>query len=137
MPTSTRRAAEPQGPTAHASTLRLLPWPSPEGKPCYVATDSEGGYLSRLADEMEAVQLTLATDVLGHARKVLDTPASPSTEVRFVAVRLAECLSDALRVAESRGGRLDTPTAGRGRIHMYAKEAEDDGTHDLGPGVPA
>ncbi|MGW0708093.1 hypothetical protein ACWD4G_19425 [Streptomyces sp. NPDC002643] len=104
---------ESMAPDARATTLRLLPWPSPEGKPCYVATDSEGGYVSRLADQMEAGQLTLATEVLGYARKVLDAPSPPYTEVRFTAVRLAECLSDALRVAESRGGRLGmSPTQG-------------------------
>ncbi|MFI6400968.1 hypothetical protein [Streptomyces sp. NPDC050548] len=89
--------------------LRLLPWPSPEGKPCYLSTDSEGGYLSRLADEMEAVQLGLAADVLSGAGKVLDDPMSPYTEVRYVAIRLAECLTDVVRVAESRGTRLDPP----------------------------
>ncbi|TQE20533.1 hypothetical protein Sipo8835_38355 [Streptomyces ipomoeae] len=108
------RPPEPTEPAGPATTLRLLPWPSPEGKPCYLATDGEGGYVSRLADEMEAVQLTTATDLLGHARKVLACPTSPPAEVRFAAVRLAECLSDALRVAESRGGRLGMPSAEAG-----------------------
>lgn len=85
---------------------RLLPWPSPEGKPCYLVTDSEGGYLARLADDMEAAQLSTGAEVLGCARKVLDDPLSPQTEVRYAGVRLAECLGDALRVALSRGMRL-------------------------------
>ncbi|MEU0165443.1 hypothetical protein ABZ214_08305 [Streptomyces iakyrus] len=88
---------------------RLLPWPSPDGNPCYLVTDDNGSYLSRLADDMEAVQLATGTDVLGLARKVLDDPASPYTEVRFAGLRLAECLSDALRVAESRGMRVPGP----------------------------
>jgi hypothetical protein len=54
---------------------RLLPWPSPEGKPCYLVTDHAGGYLSRLADDLEAAQLATGTDVLGLARAVLDDPA--------------------------------------------------------------
>ncbi|WP_200307654.1 hypothetical protein [Streptomyces adelaidensis] len=91
------------------SALRLLPWTSSEGKPCYLVPGDEGGCVSRLADEMEAVQLTMGTDVLGHARKVLDDPASPHTEVRYAGLRLAECLGDALRVAESRGLRLPSP----------------------------
>lgn len=103
-------------PPAHHLTpptaLRLLPWPSPDGKPCYLSTDENGGYLSRLADDMEAVQLATATDVLGLARKVLEDPASPYTEVRYAGLRLAECLTDALRVAESRGLRLPTPDTG-------------------------
>ncbi|WP_328838304.1 hypothetical protein [Streptomyces europaeiscabiei] len=88
---------------------RLLPWPSPEGKPSYLVTDHNGGYVSRLADDLEATQLATGTDVLGLARAVLDDPASPYTEVRYAGIRLAECLTDALRVAESRGLRLPVP----------------------------
>jgi hypothetical protein len=51
-------------------------------------------------------QLATGTDVLGLARAVLDDPTSPYTEVRYAGIRLAECLTDALRVAESRGLRL-------------------------------
>ncbi|MEW2255696.1 hypothetical protein [Streptomyces sp. NPDC047869] len=86
--------------------LRLLPWSSPEGKPCFLATAGEGGYLSRLADETEDLQLADGLDVLVGARKVLDDPLSPNVEVRYTAIRLSECLADALRVAESRGRRL-------------------------------
>lgn len=108
-PAKARTAMQSMDPARHARTLRLLPWPSPEGRPCYVVTDSEGGYVSRLADEMEAVQLALSEDVLGHSRAVLGAPAPPYSELRFVAARLAECLNDVLRVAESRGGRLGMP----------------------------
>ncbi|MBB1244170.1 hypothetical protein GL263_11465 [Streptomyces durbertensis] len=85
---------------------RLLPWPSPEGKPSYLVTDGEKGHVSRLADRAEAVQLAACADVLVLAREVLDDPQSPYTEVRYAGLRLAECLADALRVAESRGLRL-------------------------------
>ncbi|MFD8721882.1 hypothetical protein ACFV2H_28790 [Streptomyces sp. NPDC059629] len=88
---------------------RLLPWLTPEGKPCYLVTDSNGGYLSRLADDLEAAQLAAGTDVLVRARRVLEDPMSPYTEVRYVGIRLAECLNDVLRVAESRGMRLVVP----------------------------
>ncbi|MFE8991992.1 hypothetical protein ACFYMI_30040 [Streptomyces collinus] len=101
-----------QRPTGHAhgpSAPRLLPWLSPDGSPCYLVTDDNGSYLSRLADELEALQLATGTDVLGHARKVQDDPASPYAEVRFAGLRLAECLTDALRVAESRGMRVPVP----------------------------
>ena len=101
------------------SSLRLLPWPTPEGKPCYLVTDTSGGYLSRLADDLEATQLATGIDVLGDARQVLDDPMSPYTEVRYVGIRLAECLTDALRVAESRGMRLAGTDRGE----------EDDGAH--------
>ncbi|MFK0109195.1 hypothetical protein [Streptomyces sp. NPDC091217] len=88
---------------------RLLPWSTPEGKPCYLITDSSGGYLSRLADDLEADRLATGVDVLGRARRVLDDPMSPYAEVRYAGIRLAECLDDALRVAESRGMRLVLP----------------------------
>jgi hypothetical protein len=31
---------------------RLLPWTTPEGKPCYLSTDSDDSLLSRLADDV-------------------------------------------------------------------------------------
>ncbi|MBJ6639047.1 hypothetical protein H4K36_16360 [Streptomyces sp. DHE7-1] len=91
------------------TTLRLLPWTSPEGKPCFLANASEGGYLSRLADETEDLQLSEGLEVLVAARKLLGDPLSPNVEVRYTAIRLSECLADALRVAESRGRRLPLP----------------------------
>ncbi|MGV4981643.1 hypothetical protein ACVB8X_00650 [Streptomyces sp. NRAIS4] len=94
---------------SHTTALRLLPWPSPDGKPCYLSTDDTGGHLSRLADDMEAAQLATAVDILNLTRTVLDDPASPYAEVRYAGLRLAECLTDALRVAESRGLRIPTP----------------------------
>jgi hypothetical protein len=97
---------------AVSSPPRLLPWSSPDGKPCYLVTDDQGSRLSRLADELEAEQLATAVDVLGLARPLLDDPASPYTEVRYTGLRLAECLADALRVAVSRGSRLPAPEAG-------------------------
>ncbi len=99
------------GSPAYVHTPRLLPWPSPDGKPCFLVadTDNGGGYVSRLADELEAVQLATGVDVLALARPLLDDPASPYAEVRFAGLRLAECLTDALRVAESRGMRLPAP----------------------------
>ncbi|MDK1347523.1 hypothetical protein QNO09_30330 [Streptomyces sp. 378] len=97
------------GQTHVTPSPRLLPWLSPEGNPCYLVTDDNGSRLSRLADDLEAVQLATGTDVLGLARKVLADPASPYTEVRFAGLRLAECLTDALRVAESRGMRVPVP----------------------------
>ncbi|MER6106512.1 hypothetical protein ABT115_30665, partial [Streptomyces sp. NPDC001832] len=44
--------------------------------------------------------------ILDRAREVLGDIMSPHSEVRYAGIRLAECLSDALRVAESRGMRL-------------------------------
>ncbi|WUB72708.1 hypothetical protein OG734_22800 [Streptomyces sp. NBC_00576] len=89
--------------------VRLLPWPSPEGKPCFLRTDCHGGYLSRLADDMEAVQLAMGEEVLAHSREVIEDSKASAPELRYVAAQLGACLSDALRVAESRGMRLPAP----------------------------
>ncbi|GAA3489725.1 hypothetical protein [Streptomyces cremeus] len=93
--------------------LRLLPWSTPDGRPCYLSTDG-AGYLARLADRMEALQLDTGSEVLGHARDVLGGASVPADVLRFTATRLAECLSDALRVAESRGRRLGADAGGEG-----------------------
>ncbi|GAB3173654.1 hypothetical protein [Streptomyces incanus] len=105
-------------------SLRLLPWSSPDGKPCFLADGGEGGYVSRLADGL---------DVLRRARLVLEDPMSPYVEVRYAGVRLTECLADALRVAEARGRRLPSPDdtdepCGAGDSH---------GTDAHAPGAPA
>lgn len=86
--------------------LRLLPWPTAEGNPCYLSTEDPHGFLSRLADDMETAQLAIGADMLGHARDVVSEPTTSNRELRFTVARLAECLYDALRVADSRGGRL-------------------------------
>lgn len=52
------------------STPRLLPWSSPDGKPCYVAGDGTG-FVSRTADTVEATQLGSAAELIGEARAVL------------------------------------------------------------------
>ncbi|MCY0943503.1 hypothetical protein O1W17_16300 [Streptomyces sp. H34-S5] len=86
---------------------------------------TDGGphsFLSRLADDMEGVQLAMGAGVLESARKVLDDPMTPHAEVRYAALRLSECLSDSLRVAESRGARIPGP---------------DDQDADDGPTLPA
>ncbi|MFD7057788.1 hypothetical protein [Streptomyces sp. NPDC059906] len=79
---------------------RLLPWSGPEGRPCYLITDDNGGPVSRLADTAESTQLGMGAELLAHAHDLL--PRTPLGELRY----LAESLADALRVAESRGRRL-------------------------------
>lgn len=84
---------------------RLLLWSGAGGKPCYLITDDHGGPLSRLADATESIQLGMGTELLAHARELL--PDTPRGELRFLAGRLSEVLQAALRVAESRGHRLN------------------------------
>ncbi|MBL3667560.1 hypothetical protein JL475_16515 [Streptomyces sp. M2CJ-2] len=100
--------------TNSLTALRLLPWLSPEGKPCFLVPGEEGGIVSRFADATEARQLADGLDVLRAARRVLGDPLTPNVEVRYTALRLTECLADALRVAESRGRRLPSPESPEG-----------------------
>lgn len=87
------------------SRPRLLPW-SEDGKRVYLATDDSNGVISRFADEMEEAQLVIGHEVFAAARQVLGDPEASRAELRFTAMRLVECLFDALRVADSRGERL-------------------------------
>ncbi|MFD4831537.1 hypothetical protein ACFWPV_17045 [Streptomyces uncialis] len=88
------------------SSVRLLPWSTSEGKPCYLVTDDGDGHLSRIADVRESTQLDMADQLLAHARALLSEPKAGARELRFVAARLVESLHDTLRVARSRGERL-------------------------------
>ncbi|MEU9402139.1 hypothetical protein [Streptomyces sp. NPDC048242] len=87
--------------------LRLLPWSGPEGKPCYLNTDDKGGYMSRLADNIEAVQLGTAAELLEQASETLDDRDSDPEDLRRFAKELAGALRDVLRVATSRGHLLE------------------------------
>jgi hypothetical protein len=86
--------------------LRLLPWSGPEGKPCYLSTDDRRGYLSRLADNIEAVQLGTAAELLEQASETLDDQDGDREEMRRLAEELTGALRDVLRVATSRGHLL-------------------------------
>lgn len=90
---------------------RLLPWTTDDGKECLLRTDDKGGFLSRLADDFEAVKLAMGEEVLSEACKVLDNPLATHAEVRYTALRLSECLTDTLLIAVSRGMRVPAPDA--------------------------
>ncbi|MGW0602602.1 hypothetical protein [Streptomyces sp. NPDC002640] len=90
--------------------LRLLPWTGPDGKPCFLSTDDSGGYMSRLADTIESVQLDTATELLDQAIDMLAADTAPG-DVRLLARNLIGALRDTLRVATSRGHRLDSRPA--------------------------
>ncbi|MFI2188068.1 hypothetical protein [Streptomyces sioyaensis] len=94
---------------ASGTSPRLLPW-TEGGKACYLSTDDgPNSFLARLADDMEDIQLEMGTEVLEQSRPILANPTSPHSEVRYAALRLSECLDDAIRVAESRGDRIPLP----------------------------
>lgn len=95
-------------------TTRLLPWSGPNDQPCCLSSDGHG-YVWRLADRVEAEQLATGNDVLELAGAVLAEPTVSSVELRFTAVRLTECLADVLRIAESRGARVQADDEPRGQ----------------------
>ena len=86
--------------------MRLLPWTTPEGNPCFLSTDSDLSRLSLLADDIEAAQLDSGEQVLKGARALLGDPKAGERAVRFALTRAAESLADVLRIAVSRGGRI-------------------------------
>ncbi|WP_413753398.1 hypothetical protein NRF20_26460 [Streptomyces sp. R-74717] len=86
--------------------LRLLPWSGPEDKPCYLSTDDPGGYMSRLADNIEAVQLATAAELLEEASGALDNEEADRDNLRRLGHDLTGALRDVLRVAVSRGHLL-------------------------------
>ncbi|MGY0486495.1 hypothetical protein [Streptomyces sp. WG-D5] len=89
--------------------LRLLPWSGPDGKPCYLDTDRADSYLSRLADNTEAVQLGMAAELLEHALDALAEKDVAQDELRLLATELTGALRATLRVSVSRGRRLSVP----------------------------
>ncbi|MFE2050232.1 hypothetical protein ACFXAS_17195 [Streptomyces sp. NPDC059459] len=89
--------------------LRLLPWTTPEGNPCYLSTDDGRGLMSRIADDIEAAQLDSGEQVLAGARAVLADRKAGERAVRFALTRATESLEDVLRVAVSRGRRIPHP----------------------------
>ncbi|WP_200263724.1 hypothetical protein [Streptomyces sp. HSG2] len=91
-----------------SNELRLFPWTGPDGKPCFLSTDDNGGYMSRLADNIESVQLGTATELLDQAIDMLVADTAPD-DMRLLAKNLTGALRDTLRVATSRGHRLEGP----------------------------
>ncbi|WP_255954593.1 hypothetical protein [Streptomyces odontomachi] len=106
-------------------SLRLLPWTSEAGTPCYLSTDDNTGYLSRLADEVEDSQTEAAHEVLGAAKAVLGDKRSGYREMRFALARATESLGDILLIAKSRGERLPAPDV---EPTTSGGEEEDNGT---------
>ncbi|MFE4685646.1 hypothetical protein ACFRNJ_33390 [Streptomyces sp. NPDC056721] len=86
--------------------LRLLPWSGPEGKPCYLSSDDANSYLSRLADNTEAIQLGMAVELLEQAAELLAEEKVAPNDLRLLAADLAGALRATVRTATSRGQRL-------------------------------
>ncbi|MFD3539739.1 hypothetical protein ACFWUQ_09600 [Streptomyces sp. NPDC058662] len=89
---------------------RLLPWTGTDDKPCSLISDGTG-YLSRVADNIESVQLGMAAELLDHAADMLADSKVTTPQLRYLAARMAESLRDVHRVALSRGARIPVPVA--------------------------
>ncbi|MFH8715076.1 hypothetical protein [Streptomyces zaomyceticus] len=111
--------------TAH-SELRLLPWLGSDGKPCYLSTDDNNSYLSRLADSTEAIQLGLANDLVSHALEVLNAGEMEAEDLRSLSADLVGALQDTLRLAASRGHRP-----------LVQESSRHDGSHPRRPETAA
>ncbi|WP_327225080.1 hypothetical protein OG229_15400 [Streptomyces platensis] len=98
-------SSEGDGAEKHPDPARLLPWSSADGNPCYLIGDGTG-HVSRVADDIERLQLGMADDLIGHADGLLACQGAGNRELRFLARGLTDCLRDVRRVAESRGARL-------------------------------
>ncbi|WP_079406125.1 hypothetical protein [Streptomyces sp. 3211] len=92
-----------------SNELRLLPWSGSDDKPCYLSADDTAGYLSRLANNTEEIQLGFGAELLAHALEVLADEPSDLEELRLLATDLTGALRDTIRVATSRGHRLSCP----------------------------
>ncbi|MDT0469864.1 hypothetical protein [Streptomyces gibsoniae] len=88
--------------------LRRLPFNGPEGKPAYIPSNNPDGPLSLFADSIEAQQLEVGATLLALVRPLLDATLT-ADEAMYMLRRTAECLRDALDVAESRGQRMGLP----------------------------
>ncbi|MFE7312713.1 hypothetical protein ACFU7T_06315 [Streptomyces sp. NPDC057555] len=85
---------------------RLLPWTSPDGKPCYLLDGNGTGYVSRLADRVEAEQMSSAGEFIVEAHRLLVGRAWTPGEIHLLAADLKEHLVRVHRVSRSRGARL-------------------------------
>ncbi|GHI95635.1 hypothetical protein KVH24_10975 [Streptomyces olivaceus] len=92
--------------------LRLLPWLGPEGKPCYLSADERGGYVSRLADNVAAVQLGTAAELLEETSETLSDRDVTLDEMRRLTKEPSRALRDVLCVATSRGHLLTDGESG-------------------------
>ncbi|MFD7708203.1 hypothetical protein ACFV6E_09470 [Streptomyces sp. NPDC059785] len=112
--------------TSPPSQVRLLPWSGPDGKAALLVTDGRATPMALLADSIEADQLSDGAAVLKLSRDILITVGQPTAdEALFLIRRLTECLTDSLRICESRGHRIP-PYADDGLFTESSIMAETD-----------
>ncbi|MEW1660839.1 hypothetical protein [Streptomyces sp. NPDC093707] len=109
---------------------RLLPWTNPDGNPCYLIAGDGTGYVSRMADRVEAEQLNSAATLIDEASDLLRERAWTPGEIHLLAVNLTASLTNVRRVALSRGARLPEPA-----YDDADADADADGTVPEGDGT--
>ncbi|MEU7318029.1 hypothetical protein [Streptomyces sp. NPDC007083] len=115
-----------------APELRLLPWTTDSGKPCYLNGNADST-MAMYADAVEENQLEHGHDALKRAVQVIDTAEGEDTEQTKALKVSAVALSNCLRVADSRGARL--PGYEHAEISCGARGRDDDDGN--GPLLPA
>ena len=70
--------------------LRLLPWTTPDGKPCYLSSGDAGSRLNRRADEVEAVQLNMGRSCSPMLAPCSSDRRAHAGELRYLAHRLTK-----------------------------------------------
>ncbi|MFJ7422054.1 hypothetical protein ACIQXD_26160 [Streptomyces uncialis] len=94
--------------------MRLLPWSTDAGKPCYLVSDASGpgdgrhGVMARVADNLERMQLGHASALVERADDMIADHKADKRELRFLANQLRTSLREVTRIADSRGARLAT-----------------------------
>ncbi|MFD8966353.1 hypothetical protein ACFV0C_15340 [Streptomyces sp. NPDC059568] len=90
--------------------MRLLPWTTASGAPCYLSAAGPGSRMSRMADDVEEELLISAEWLLDDTEPLLTAPPADAQELIRLSASLAVALRNILRIADSRGARL--PQAG-------------------------
>ncbi|MER6786958.1 hypothetical protein ABT330_20465 [Streptomyces sp. NPDC000658] len=67
------------------------------------------GYIARVADTVEGLQLDMAAELLAHAADLLADNRTSYVQLRFLGNRMTEAPRDVVRIAHSRGARLWAP----------------------------
>ena len=92
--------------TPQRHDMRLLPWTSDTGKPCYVPLTAEGGPVSAIADAVEGEQVADARAVLAEAESIWRIRCRGARAAARARRGRSACSGAPIRVAESRGQRL-------------------------------
>ncbi|MET7640187.1 hypothetical protein [Streptomyces sp. NPDC005438] len=93
-------------PQVGPANLRLLPWTDAAGRACYLKQGRTPGYVSRMADKVEAEQIDNARECVEYADEVLADEEPDEAELLFLVEPMRDALRDLLRVIRSREDRL-------------------------------